>query len=91
MPQTETYIVAFEAKNNEHLEALEAKLMEFETFCPINRNCWAIVSDKEPVNIIEILDEALPEQTRIFVMRSGGTSAWRSYGKENSDWLKERL
>ena len=89
----ETYIVTFEIEEQTETqrEALTEKLKEFEIYCPIHLNCWAVVSDKDPVKIIESLDEVLPDQIRIFVIQSGKSAAWRTYSEKHSEWLKERL
>ena len=87
-----TYIVAFEVLNDERKENLKTKLREYGTYCPINDNCWAIVSEDTAIQIRNNLNSSLNASDRIFVIRSGVTAAWRNvYGDENSKWLKERL
>ena len=87
-----TYIVAFEVKSSKHKNKLENKLKEYESYCPINDTCWAIVSENTPVQIRDNLKKSLESLDRIFVIRSGTSSAWRnSYGDKHSEWLKENL
>lgn len=87
-----TYIVAFEVADDLKKSALKEKLKTYGTFCPIHDNCWAIVSNQAPRQILSFLGQVVSELDRIFVMRSGVYSAWRNtYGPKNSEWLKERL
>ena len=87
-----TYIVAFEVDDATRKYNLKEKLKTYGTYCPINDNCWAIVSEKTPVQIRDHLNEALINSDRIFVIRSGIYAAWRNaYGEKNDEWLKERL
>jgi hypothetical protein len=87
-----TYIVTFEVNDASRKSALKEKLKQYDGFCPIHDNCWAILSDQTPAQIQEFLGKALASQDRIFVIRSGTHAAWRNtYGKKNSNWLKERL
>lgn len=86
------YIVAFEVNSTERKDKLKEKLRSYGTFCPINDNCWAIVSSDKPIEIRNNLDADLIGSDRIFVIRSGTSAAWRNaYGEGNSKWLKERL
>ena len=72
--------------------ALKEKLKKYGTFCPIHDNCWAIVSNQTPKQILGFLGQVVSELDRIFVIRSGVYSAWsNTYGPKNSEWLKERL
>jgi len=88
-----TLIVTFEVGNASRKSDLKKKMREqYEAICPIHENCWAIVSDQSPSQVREFLDESLLASDRIFIIRSGTHAAWKNvYGKENSEWLKERL
>ena len=87
-----TYIVAFEVFNDDRKENLKTKLREYGTYCPINDNCWAIVSEDTAIQIRDNLNLSLVASDRIFVIRSGVIAAWRNvYSDDNSKWLKERL
>ena len=87
-----TYIVAFEVDNNDRKVELKDKLKKYDGFCPINDNCWAIISNDTPVQIRENLKDSLELSDRIFVIRSGTASAWRNaYGDMHNEWLKENL
>ena len=87
-----TYIVTFEVTDNLKKDQLKEKLKQYNTYCPIHDNCWAIVSDQTPTQILDFLGESLSESDRVFVIRSGIYSAWlNAYSPKNSEWLKERL
>lgn len=87
-----TYIVAFEVNDTTRKNNLKEKLKGYGTYCPINDNCWAIISEDTPVQIRNNLDDPLISSDRIFVIRSGTYSAWRNaYGEKNDEWLKEHL
>ena len=87
----DTYIVTFDVDDSRQ-ELLRDRLKEFRSYCPIHGNCWAIISDKSPAEIRDFLVEALSDQDRVFVIRSGTYSAWRNaYSEKHSDWLKEKL
>lgn len=61
-------------------------------YCPINTNCWAIISDKTPVEVHNSLKAALQPSDRLFVIRSGTAAAWsNAFGEVNSEWLKKHL
>ena len=87
-----TYIVTFEVNDDFKKNQLKEKLKQYSGYCPIHDNCWAIVSDQTPTQILDFLGQAVSESDRIFVIRSGIHSAWQNaYGPKNSEWLKERL
>ena len=87
-----TYIVTFEVSDASRKSTLKEKLKTYGTFCPINDNCWAIVSSQTPVQIRDSLSSALSESDRIFVIRSGTYAAWKnSYGTKHDEWLKDKL
>ena len=86
-----TYVITFEVDDSRK-DSLREKLREFGSYCPIHDNCWAVVSDKKPKEIIDFLSDSLSVPDRIFIIRSGTESAWRnSYGEKHSKWLKEKL
>ena len=87
-----TYIVTFEVNDVSRQNALEEKLEEYKGYCPIHDNCWAVLSDQNPTEIRDFLDEALSASDRIFVIRSGTHSAWRNtYSPKHNEWLKDKL
>ena len=87
-----TYIVTFEVNDADRKNALKEKIQQYDGYCAIHDNCWAVLSDQTPSQIRDVLDVALASSDRIFVIRSGTYSAWRNtYGDKTSKWLKEKL
>ena len=87
-----TYIVTFEVSDVSRKSNLKEKLKQYDGYCAIHDNCWAVISDQTPVQIRDHLNQDSSPSDRIFVIRSGTYSAWtNSYGPKNSEWLKERL
>ncbi len=81
-----TYIITFEVADDLKKSDLKDKLKTYGTFCPIHDNCWAIVSDQTPTQILGFLGQVVSESDRIFVIRSGIYSAWiNAYGPKNSE------
>ena len=87
-----TYIITFEVNDTDRKSALKEKLKKYNGFCPIHDNCWAIITDQTPAQIIDFLEGVLVNQDRLFVIRTGTLAAWRNiYGEKNSAWLKDNL
>lgn len=87
-----TYIVTFEVADDSKKDALKENLRKYSGYCPIHDNCWAIISNQTPTQILDFLGQVVSETDRIFVIRSGIYSAWlNAYNPKNSEWLKERL
>ena len=86
-----TYIVTFEVNDITRKNSLEEKLQQFIDYRSIHGNCWAIVSDKEPIDIYNYLSTELISPDRIFIVRSGTAAVWNSFDDETDQWLKERL
>ena len=87
-----TYIVAFEVSDSTKKNNVKQKLRKYSGSCPINDNCWAIISEDTPVEIRDSLFESMDKDDRVFVIRSGTYSAWQNaYSKKNNEWLQEHL
>lgn len=86
------YIVTFEVESAQDKSTLEERLKAYGTYCPINTNCWAIVTNQTAGKVRDNLMEVIQTSDKIFVIKSGVEAAWRNvYGQKNSDWLKGRL
>lgn len=86
------YIVAFEVAVPSQKAALIERLKAYGTFCPINSNCWAIVTTQNAAQVRDNLMAVIPATDKIFVIKSGLEAAWRNvYGEKNTNWLKEHL
>ena len=87
------YIISFDVKESKR-QRLRDALKAFRHYCPIHKNCWAVMSEKNPSEIIDRLSkECLFESDeRLFVIRSGTYASWlNSYGDEHNKWLKDKL
>ena len=86
------YIATFEVANVQDKNALIERLKAYGTYCPINDNCWAIVTEQTAAQVRDNLMAVIKTTDKIFVIKSGVEAAWRNvYGEKNSDWLKEKL
>ena len=86
------YIAAFEVADVQDKNALVERLKSYRTYCPINNNCWAIISNQTAAQVRDDLMAVIKTTDKIFVVKSGVEAAWRNvYGEKNSDWLKEKL
>ena len=86
-----TYIITFEVNDINRKKRLEDKLQQFIDYRSIHGNCWAIISDKEPIDIYNYLSTELISPDRMFIIRSGTAAVWNSFSNETDQWLKERL
>ncbi|MEX6690186.1 hypothetical protein QTN47_21935 [Danxiaibacter flavus] len=87
-----TYIVTFEIKDAARRLSVKNKLKEFNTYCPIHDNAWAIRTDKKATEIRDFVSPLMTNEDRIFVIRTGVEAAWKNpYGNDNSEWLKKYL
>lgn len=86
------YVVTFEISSPANLAKLVAELKSFRAYCPVNANCWAILSDNSATQIRDKLLTSVGSSDRIFIVRSGTEAAWsNSYGEDNNKWLKNHL
>jgi len=86
------YIVAFEVANTTNKANLKERLKQYGSYCPINDNCWAIVTNQTAVQVRDTLTASIQNDDKMFVIKSGVEAAWRNaYGPENTNWLKEKL
>lgn len=87
-----TYIVTFEIKESTRKLKFKEKLKEFDGFCPIHSNAWAIRTELKAKKIRDTLAQYISSEDKIFVIRSGTEAAWRNtYGIKHSEWLKKYL
>lgn len=87
------YIISFEVATQTTRNALKEHIKAYSSnYCPINEQCWAILSDHSAVQVRDYLTQFISQTDRLFVVRSGTEAAWRNaYGGKHSDWLKKYL
>lgn len=84
------YIVTFEPGNATNLERITARLKTLGQYCPINKYCWAVLTEMNAKNLRDYIGNLGGD--RVFVIRSGTEAAWvNAYGNQNSEWLKKHL
>jgi hypothetical protein len=87
-----TYIITFEIGSENDLDNFTKQLKSFGGYCPINKNAWAITTNKKAKELRDILIQFISGNDRMFIVRSGTEAAWvNSYSQEHSDWLKNNL
>jgi hypothetical protein len=86
------YIITFDVADASKQHLLESRLMEYETYCPIHKNCWALLTEKTAVQVRDHLMEIISSPDKIFIIKSGLEAAWNdTYGPDNTTWLKDKL
>ncbi len=87
-----TYIVTFEISKQDVRLKVQEKLKESGFYCPIQKDAWAIRSEKKAAQLRDELIQLIAAGDIVFVIRSGVEAAWNTtYGTENSEWLKKYL
>jgi hypothetical protein len=86
------YIVSFEPADATQATRIETRIKELKQYCPVNKYCWAVMSDLKPGELAEHFRPIIGPKDRIFVIRSGTAAAWlNSYGEKWDEWLKKNL
>jgi len=87
-----TYLITFEIRSGKLFEFQE-RLKKFGSYCPMNSNCWLIISPRSAVEILEELQYYTNTSTdKLFVLKTGSEAAWSGiYGEAWQTWLKNNL
>ena len=84
------YIISYDmAKGGDYDELIEA-IKEYNTWAHITESTWAVVTEESHNEIRDNLGQFLPKGSRLFVLKSGSSGAWRNVICR-SEWLKENL
>ena len=88
-----TFIITFEINNAIRRANFKKGIKSnFQFYCPIHRNAWAVHSSLPAKEIRNTLNRYMIAGDRIFVIRSGTQAAWKNaYSLKNSEWLKKYL
>ena len=88
----ETYIISYDLNSAEPSDytKLSNCIKSFGVWAHITESTWAINTDKTAKEIRDEISNFMPEGSRLFVVRSGLSSAWRNVICSN-DWLKKYL
>ncbi len=84
------YIISYDMAAGGDYEELYEAIKEYGTWAHITESTWAVVTDEDHKEIRDSLGQFLPKGSRLFVVKSGSSSAWRNVICRN-EWLKENL
>jgi hypothetical protein len=87
-----TFIISYdlaEGSSVDYQELFQA-IKSYGTWAKITQSTWAVVTEKKATEVRDHILEYLPENSRIFVIKSGSIAAWR-YTICRSEWLKKNL
>lgn len=88
----ETYIISYDLnsdKSSDYTKLIDF-IKSFGTWAHITESTWAIKTNKTAKEIRDEIADIMPEGSRLFVVKSGLSSAWRNVICSN-DWLKKYL
>ena len=87
-----TYLITFEIRSGRLQEFLQ-RLKKFGSYCPMNSDCWIIISPLSAVEILEDLENyTIPTTDKLFVLKTGSEAAWSGiYDEAWHTWLKNNL
>lgn len=87
------FVISYQIANPLNKLAFTGEIkLAYPAYCPIDDNCWAVLTDQTAVQVRDRLSPKLGTGDRMFVLRSGTEAAWiNAYGQANTDWLKKNL
>jgi CRISPR associated protein Cas2 len=85
-----SYDVAQLSDESETYQKLFKYIKGHRTWAHINKSVWAIKTDKSASEIRDEILEIVPEDSSVFVIRSGVEAAWSNVLCRNK-WLKDHL
>jgi CRISPR/Cas system-associated endoribonuclease Cas2 len=85
------YIITYDLRQPDRdYESLYDAIKKYPKWARINESVWAVVTQRDAVQIRDNLDQHLHSNDRIFIVKSGVEAAWRNTKCKN-EWLKENL
>ena len=85
-----TYIISYDLqKPGQNYADLYARIKYSGIWAHIAESTWAVVTDQSATQVRDYLWAAMDANDRLFVVRSGGESAWVGLPVEVSNWLKQ--
>ena len=85
-----TYIISYDLRKKRNYEALYEAIKSYGTWAKVTESTWAVVTSSSAVEIRDHLSEAIDNDDRLFIIKSGVEAAWRNSICKN-EWLKENL
>lgn len=84
------YIISYDMAEGGNYDDLCEAIRAYGTSAPITESTWAVVTENSAKKIRDHLGQYLPEDSRLFVVRSGTEAAWFDVLCRNQ-WLKKHL
>ena len=84
------YIISFDLKPSRSYNNLINAIKVYGTWAKITESTFAVVTESSAKEIRDYLIRYINPDDRIFVMKTGGKSAWR-HAIADVDWLKKFL
>lgn len=87
-----TFIITYDVAQGDNFDYqnIYKYFKEYGTWAKITESTWAIVTEKKATEIRNEIISILPEESRVFVIKSGINGAWRNTICR-SEWLKTHL
>lgn len=85
------YVITYDLKApGRNYDSLIGAIKTYSKWAKVNESVWAVVTDKNSVQIRDHLASFVDPNDRLFVIKSGVEAAWRN-SICKSEWLKENL
>ena len=84
------YIISFDLKPNRSYKNFTDAVKAYGTWARITESTFAVVTESSAKHVRDYLVQYLNPDDRIFVVKTGGRSAWRN-AIADTDWLKKYL
>lgn len=84
------YIISYDMASDGDYDELYEAIKEYKAWAHITESTWAIVTEESAKEIRDYLGQFLPKGSRLLVVKSGSSGAWRNVICRNT-WLKENL
>lgn len=84
------YIISYDMAGRDNYDDLYKAIKAYGTWARITESTWAVVTKNSARKIRDDLNQHLPEDSRLFVVRSGTEAAWFDVHCHNQ-WLKKHL
>ncbi len=85
-----TFIISYDLIDGADYSSLWQALKDYGTWAKITESTWAIVTTQRAKEVRDNLLKYIPEDGRIFVIKSASVAAWRNVICSN-EWLKKNL
>lgn len=87
-----TFIISYDLNNgsSEDYDNVYEIIKDYGTWAHITDSTWAIVTTERAKEVRDKLIELMPSGSSLFVVKTGGVSAWRNVQCSN-EWLKKHL